>query len=94
VSLILPSDQTQDQAELRSEFAQTDWKPFRASFRAYNDGQPELDTLRLTGHAKAAGMPVVLIQAGPEGKPAPIVKTLKPNTAAEVIAVVKAMRGQ
>jgi hypothetical protein len=94
VSLILPSDQTQGQAELRSELAQTDWKPLKASFRAYNEGQPELDTLRLTGHAQTAGMPVVLIQAGPQGKPAPIVKVMKPSTADEVLVVVKAMRGR
>ena len=97
VSLVLSNDARPGDAEMREGLLRADWVTLKvAGYRAYVEGQPELDALGLRASVQKAGtLPVVIVQAQPDGggNSWPVTKILTGVKSAEdVLAQIKGLR--
>lgn len=92
VSLVYPTDETQDQATMRADLATSgEWDGLDATFRAYETRQKAVDELNL--RSSLAELPCLVVQELKDGK-APIIKVIPTvNSPADAIKAVKDLRG-
>lgn len=86
---------TQAIADMRAQLTVGGVLKGLANFRAYDITQPELDNLKLRDTVKAAtSIPAVIFQSQTPGQTtAPIVSTIYPTTADQVVAEAKRLKG-